>query len=96
MHILNMLRKRIIFSLTDIALFIILCGVKCLFVRKSCSESEGLRRRISAQPPPPFLISNFSFRSSKNPALHKGEAGLLIIMIYYSHSMVLGGLEVMS
>lgn len=44
----------------------------------------------------PLLISNFSFRSSKNPALHKGEAGLLIIMIYYSHSMVLGGLEVMS
>lgn len=41
-------------------------------------------------------LSHFSFRSSKNPALHKGEAGLLIIMIYYSHSMVLGGLEVMS
>ena len=34
MHILNMLRKRISVSLTGIILFVILCGVKCLFVRK--------------------------------------------------------------
>lgn len=47
-----------------------------------------------AAPPFSFLISHFTHQ--KNPALHKGEAGLLIIMIYYSHSMVLGGLEVMS
>ncbi len=34
MHILNMLRKRISVSLTGIVLFVILCGVKCFFIRK--------------------------------------------------------------
>ena len=57
-------------------------------------KDEPKKLGEAATPPFSFLISHFTHQ--KNPALHKGEAGLLIIMIYYSHSMVLGGLEVMS
>lgn len=64
MHILNMLRKRISVSLTGIVLFVILCGVKCLFVRKIVlrtwriePEELGEATTISHFA---FLISHFS------------------------------------